>query len=468
MPTTMNQAMFDPEMDSITQARLYAKSLRDSTQKNIDEGKNGRMVGPYWIANDDRNDLLKQGMAGGLEYVGGQAATNLGAQRDAEFKTALSNRPDMMEDRTTPGTPAVTQEFPGADAFGGEGSAPVTAEVTPEVLPMTKRVMKPYQQQQQEQIKWATDMASLKHPMAQSLAAQGMKEAWDIPEKGMAREELAVARQHEKELQHAKELENIRVREQERRISAAEAQKEREAADMRMKQFALANRVPAPAQIITTDQGIFERTRDGKLVQLQSADGKPLMKPGGAGARGKNLEGKLETAHSLLDGLKAAKAGLEQSSGVYDVVPAGVRQYFTSSETKAADASVSSVAAEKAHELFGSAFTASEQSRASEFLPAKGDTIETKRSKLDVMEKLVEKKIARLEGKPDPHPDMYATYKINPVLDEDVDARKSALPASTAAVTGTPRSFATEADAAAAKLKKGTPVVINGVKGTWQ
>ena len=224
---------------------------------------------------------------------------------------------------------------------------------------------------------------------------------------------------------------------------------------------------PAPAQIITTDQGIFERTRDGKLVQLQSADGTALTKPSGAGARGKTLD-KLETARSLLDGLKAAKSGLEQSSGVYDVVPSGVRQYFTSPETKAADASVSSVYAEKAHELFGSAFTASEQSRASDFLPAKGDTIEAKRSKLDIMQKLVEKKIARLEGKPDPHPDMYATYKINPVLDEDVGAGKSALPTSTAAVAGAPRSFATEADAAAANLKKDTPVVINGVKGTWQ
>ena len=101
MPTTMNQAMFDPEMDSITQARLYAKSLRDSTQKNIDEGKNGRMVGPYWIANDDRNDLLKQGMAGGLEYAGGQAAANLGTQRQAaetEWFNKVANAPTTKQE----------------------------------------------------------------------------------------------------------------------------------------------------------------------------------------------------------------------------------------------------------------------------------------------------------------------------------------------------------------------------------
>jgi len=59
MPTTMNQAMLDPEMDSIAQARLYAKALRDDSQKRIDAGAKGSMVGPYWVANDDRNDLLK-------------------------------------------------------------------------------------------------------------------------------------------------------------------------------------------------------------------------------------------------------------------------------------------------------------------------------------------------------------------------------------------------------------------------
>ena len=137
MPTTMNQMLPDPEMDSITQSRLYAKALRDDSQKRINAGAKGNMVGPYWVANDDRNDLLKQMAGGGLEYFGNQASQNLQGQRDQEFKTALANRPDMMMDQTTPGTPAVTQEFPGADAFGGEGSAPVTAEVTPEVLPTT-------------------------------------------------------------------------------------------------------------------------------------------------------------------------------------------------------------------------------------------------------------------------------------------------------------------------------------------
>jgi len=458
-------ALYDPEEEAFKRQLAFSDALRKSAVGN-DVGK---MVGNTYVRKSPWVNAI-EGLVSGYQGASAEAGQmDLQGRRDQEFQGALATRPDMMMDQVTPGIVRPADANNPDEAGQGDYQAPDT----------TSRVMKPYQQQQSEQLQYADRLAKIKHPMAQSLAAATYTGALDIPEKGMARQEAAAARSHDLLLK-AKEAERLA---QERRDDAAktlankqdEAEARRQlsmtegaARDAAQARLVASLHPPAPAQIITTDQGIFERTRDGTLVQLQSADGKALMKPGGAGARGKNLEGKLETAHSLLDGLKAAKSGLEQSSGVYDVVPSGVRQYFTSPETKAADASVSSVSAEKAHELFGSAFTASEQSRASEFLPAKGDTIEAKRSKLDIMEKLVEKKIARLEGKPDPHPDMYATYKITPVLDEDVGAGKSALPTSTAAVAGAPRSFATEADATAANLKKGTPVVINGVKGTWQ
>jgi len=394
MPTTMNQAMFDPEMDSITQARLYAKSLRDSTQKNIDEGKNGRMVGPYWIANDDRNDLLKQGMAGGLEYAGGQAAANLSTQRDAEFKTALANRPDMMMDQTTPGTPAVTQEFPGADAFGGEGSAPVTAEVTPEVLPTTKRVMKPYQQQQQEQIKWATDMAGLKHPMAQSLAAQGMKEAWDIPEKGMAREELAAARKDQLLLQSREAAERERVRLAEKadqnerdRVASMERVKERAHEAANLARIA-AGLKPTPApEIIKSDQGLFTLGRDGKLLPLMGNDGKQLMPPATATEKKLSVaEQKRETSRSDLRAkLVRAQQMLTENPDAAGwktlLVPNQLLSRASTQGERMTRGASGELSAEKAHELYGSAFTGMEMKRAGKFLPEDGDSYDTLQDK---------------------------------------------------------------------------------------
>ena len=165
MPTTMNQAMFDPEMDSITQARLYAKSLRDSTQKNIDEGKNGRMVGPYWIANDDRNDLLKQGMAGGLEYVGGQAATNLGAQRDAEFASTMAQMP------------TANQQLPmqGPTEDGGALSGSFSQAKSPD-------------QYNTEMQGFGTKLMQSRDPRAQAIAGQVLTRSLEYPMKEMERQ----------------------------------------------------------------------------------------------------------------------------------------------------------------------------------------------------------------------------------------------------------------------------------------
>ena len=163
-----------------------AQALR---QKGLDT--TGEMRGRVYVPKNPWVNFAEGAVGSMLDQNAQEGQRDLQGRRDAEFKTALARRPDMMEDRTTPGTPAVTQEFPGADAFGGEGSAPVTAEVTPEVLPTTKRVMKPAAQRQEELMGWASDMGNIKHPMAQSLAATGLKGMLDIPENDMAREAKA-------------------------------------------------------------------------------------------------------------------------------------------------------------------------------------------------------------------------------------------------------------------------------------
>ena len=49
----------------------------------------------------------------------------------------------------------------------------------------------------------------------------------------------------------------------------------------------------------------------------------------------------------------------------------------------------------------------------------------------------------------------------------NLQSNNSASPTAPAASTG-PLSFATEADAAKANLPNGTPIIINGVSGTWK
>jgi hypothetical protein len=84
-----------------------------------------------------------------------------------------------------------------------------------------------------------------------------------------------------------------------------------------------------------------------------------------------------------------------------------------------ANAAMAAVSAEKAHELYGAAFTAPERARAAQFLPNSRDTVEMAQTKLKAMEILVAKKLARINGKPDPFPDMYnnildATTSVTP------------------------------------------------------
>jgi len=285
----------------------------------------GEMRGRIYVPKNPWVNFAEGAVGGILDQNAQEGQRDLQGRRQAEVTDFMGRRPDTTMDQEVPGTPAVTQEFPGNDAFGGEGSAPVTAEISPSVLPSTKRVMKPYEQVVSETQKWMGDAPA---HMGDAPRAAVLAQALAAPEKALERAEAARQREHDAKQKHLDQLENIKIREQERRISAVEAQKEREASELRMKQFIVANRVaptPPPAQIITTDQGVFERGRDGKLVALQTADGKPLTKtaPGAKKAEDakKDKETTLIEAISNVDQLLGIDpvTGKETGKGVLDL-----------------------------------------------------------------------------------------------------------------------------------------------------
>ena len=253
--------LYDFETDPFNSQLATARALR---KKGMDEGGNYSPHG-IWIGNE--GSQFMNALAGSaMEHMAQQGLGGIQRGREAEFQAALSRRPDMMMNQEVPGTPAVTQEFPGADAFGGEGSAPVQAEIAPSVLPSTKRVMKPAAQQQQELMDWSTGMAGIKHPMAQSLAATGLQGAMDIPEKEMARQAAA---EIAKELLKQKDAD---------RLAQIEAAR-------------VGRPVPAPAvHYETNDRGettAILRHPDGRLeTQKLGPLGKTRAATGGGGGEG--------------------------------------------------------------------------------------------------------------------------------------------------------------------------------------
>jgi hypothetical protein len=158
----------------------------------------------------------------------------------------------------------------------------------------------------------------------------------------------------------------------------------------------------------------YDKEGNGVRINMDTGETLPLQgvgKAAGAAKKSARAEKEATATSDLLDKISAAEQGLPYASGAGSVVPAGVRQLYTDENTKMADANISALGAEQAHALYGAAFTASEQARAAQFLPVTTgitpDTADTIKSKLKALRMIAEKKQARINGQPDPHPKMY-------------------------------------------------------------
>jgi len=334
-----------------------AQALR---KKGLDT--TGEMRGRIYVPKNPWVNFAEGAVGGILDQNAQEGQRGLQGRRQAEVTDFMGRRPDTMMDQTVPGTPAVTQEFPGADAFGGEGSAPVTAEVTPEVLPMTKRVMKPYEQQIQETQKW----------MGDAPAHMG-----DAPRAAVLAQALA-SPQKMRELDDAQEARKFEIL-----SKAAEARKTKEEADARAKEAKReADERHATLEKTLKAMGL-NKPPAIQFIQTVDEKGNPVIKgvPKVGGAvhpsqpsaaerkdkkAGKDLAGEVDYAISIVDDNADA-------FGIKTFVPDFILDPLSKDGEVKVRAVVGALKSAKIKDMSGTAVSAHEQERLNEFLPAKGD-----------------------------------------------------------------------------------------------
>lgn len=380
---------YDFEVDPLNSQLAMARALR---KKGLED--TGGLVSGIYVG--DAGSRFMNSLAGSaMESTAHKGLGDVQRRRDEEYRRAIARRPSMMMDEVVPGAPAVTQEFPGADAFGGEGGAPVTVETSPSVLPSTRKVMKPYQQQQQEQMEWATGMGQLKHPMAQALAAQAMKEAWDIPEKGLIRQEQAEARAHELKLR-ADEARRLAKEKADDKKAADEAAAQREKENkeylLRVAASLRPPKDPQQPKTVETDKGVLQW--NGTAWTPIKVDGVTVLPKATAGEKKLSAaEQKRATSRSdLLAKVERAEQLLgdnPDAAGLKTLMPNLFLQYVSTPGEMMTRGASGELSAEKAHELYGAAFTAAEMARAGKFLPQDGDSVDTLKVKFQNLKDII-------------------------------------------------------------------------------
>lgn len=381
----------DWEDESLKRRQAEAAALR---QRAMSTAGGGSMVGPIYVGRNPWATFAESLTGNVMEGSATRRQAELQALREKEVQDWMSRTPSGTKE-----VPSWTAEQMAAGPTNEEPMGVRQAPVPPRELADLQR-------------RHAMEGLSLKSPLAQALAVKGYTQAMEAPEKQAALEESQAMRRWEKEqtIEGRKQLERERIE--------AANQREKDRAEARAEQLRLAAslRPPKNEQFLTTDQGIFRVGANGKLEPAE-VGGKVLTKSAGGQKTDPKVEKELRALDDLLDAAKVAEKGLGNASGVFTQVPPKVRQFFTSPQTKEADANVARLSAEQAHELYGAAFTQAERNRAASFLPEDGDKVETVKAKLAALRRIVEKKIARRRGQPDPYPDAY-----NDILDDTVGA----------------------------------------------
>jgi hypothetical protein len=346
----------------------------------------GQMIGDWYMPTSPLN-ILGYGIGGGIME---QAAR----QRQADIQTARQKQDEEYLARLPEDTVERTRELAGPPTEEGVGPGTIT-----------ERVAKDPRQFEQDMYRYG--MSAPNTALGQQMRLYALQRAMTSPE----RHALA-AEKKETALTLAREKIEAEAR---RAADKAEAQAQRDAdkAEARAREIRLTASLRQPRepklQIIDTVDEQGNPTK--QVVELTpGATFKAIPKGHKVSAA---TEKSLDAANELMSRIQMAKEGLPHYSGIGNIVPTLASQFYTSPETKMANAAMAAVSAEKAHELYGSAFTGPERARAAQFLPNTNDTVEMAQTKLKAMEILVAKKLARLNGKPDPFPDMY-----NDILDK--------------------------------------------------
>lgn len=281
-----------------------------------------------------------------------------------------------------------------------------TQEITlpPELEGPVGTIQKTPAQQANEMRQWAAQGAKLPSALAQAAAAKGMDYAMTAPQRQAELEERQAARLAEAEARatSAAELQRVRLEEQARRekerAEERAAEKERDRAlRLTMAQIAQSGRQPKMQIIDTVDE---KGNPVKKIVELTPGATFPAV-PKAASKLDAKTQAALKGSTELGSKLDAALAQLEANPdavGWKTLIPDLALQRFSSQGERMTRSAIGELSAEKAHDLYGAAFTAAEMKRAEKFLPRDGDSVDTVRDKLKQLKAMVDLKNQALSG----------------------------------------------------------------------
>lgn len=292
---------YDAEASEIDRRQKYAEMLRQQSMEPLQS----QTAGGYVIPTSPL-----QGMAKLLQaYTANKVNDNAINQRNALFGKMDTERSTDMTALVNAlrGTPARPQVM-------GQDDQAMIADQGGEANPMTQAV--PGDPNQAAMVALQSRLPDVRQ-MAPGLM--------NIAETRQNRQEDRAFRGEQADAQRQFQMEQLRMRSEDQRLS----QQERIAAQQQLAQMQIqakqdmvrmaAAMRPAPQQpqpqIIQTEGGIYERGRDGKLIQMMDpATGKPLMPKAAAGKAGKTDVDKtmdlyLAASGGLLSGLEGATTG---------------------------------------------------------------------------------------------------------------------------------------------------------------
>lgn len=241
------------------------------------------------------------------------------------------------------------------------------------------------------------------------------------------------------------EKEQIRLREQELRQSAANANR------------------PSFTPVEGSGGMYAMNSRTGEVVPLKDASGQPLAPKLPAHLQNEvtAINQQKSTINDVLQSVEANPQAFGPKFGAVGLLPFGdvaQNRKFTEDELKARS-KVFNTASAVMKERAGTAMSENEKKIVQRFLPNEFDDANT------IIKKMVgfnEYLAAKERGT------IPTVGGVKPYIPQGTDSTVAtpASPATLAAPTG-PLTFNSEADAARARLPNGTKVIINGVSGTW-
>lgn len=206
MPTEFTIPDFKTQTKLLAERKAHAKSMADQANQSIQSNSQGRMVGPYWIAYDDRGDHLKAATAAGLGFFADREEQTQGQQLQDIRAELLRRMPS--ETRTLPAIPA--------------GNNP---DEVGEQVPMREVINRNFDTEARQ---WGIQAGQV--PGMEGMASSMFAESVKAPGRRMEKQEAREARQAELDAARIARQQEAQANREWREAEANRARDDREAA----------------------------------------------------------------------------------------------------------------------------------------------------------------------------------------------------------------------------------------------